>query len=75
MSDKLKVVFAPGCFDEFDGTQEELEEFMAEIQRAVADPDFLSNSELVDLDTVADEDPELAAILERQLNNLPHTRH
>ena len=75
MSDKLKVVFAPGCFDEFKGTQEELEEFMTAIQQAVADPDFLANSQAVDLATIADEDPELAAILDRQLNNLPHTRH
>ena len=35
MTDKkepLKVVFEPGCFDSFEGTQEELESFMAEIQ-------------------------------------------
>ena len=29
---ELKVVFAPGCFDSFEGTQEELDSFMAEIQ-------------------------------------------
>lgn len=27
----LEVVFAPGCFDEFEGTQEELDEMIAEI--------------------------------------------
>ena len=32
MTDKLKVIFAEGCFDNFDGTQEELAEFIAEIQ-------------------------------------------
>ena len=32
MKDKLKVIFAEGCFDDFDGTQEELAEFIAEIQ-------------------------------------------
>ena len=32
MTDKLKVIFAEGCFDDFDGTQEELAEFIAEIQ-------------------------------------------
>lgn len=31
--DKPKLVFAPGCFDNFEGTQEELEELIAEIQR------------------------------------------
>lgn len=28
----LTVVFEPGCFDSFEGTQEELDAFMAEIQ-------------------------------------------
>ena len=32
---KLKVEFAPGCFDSFEGTQEELDELMTEIQRLV----------------------------------------
>lgn len=32
MSDKeVKIEFAPGAFDHFDGTQEELDEMMAEI--------------------------------------------
>lgn len=30
---KPKLVFAPGCFDNFEGTQEELEELIKEIQR------------------------------------------
>jgi hypothetical protein len=32
MTNKLEVVFAKGCFDDFDGTQEELAEFIADIQ-------------------------------------------
>ena len=32
---ELKVVFAPGCFDNFEGSQEELDELMTEIQRMV----------------------------------------
>jgi len=39
MTDKnkpLSVEFVPGCFDHFDGTQEELDELMAEIHRLVA---------------------------------------
>ncbi len=31
-STPLKVVFAPGCFDSFEGTQEELDSLTAEIQ-------------------------------------------
>lgn len=30
---KLEIVFAPGCFDGFEGTQEELDELIAEIHR------------------------------------------
>ena len=33
---KLKVEFAPGAFDHFDGTQEELDELLAEIQNMFA---------------------------------------
>ena len=29
---KMKLVFAPGAFDNFDGTQEELDELVAEIK-------------------------------------------
>jgi hypothetical protein len=32
MTKITKVEFAEGCFDEFEGTQEELAEFVAEIQ-------------------------------------------
>jgi Mg/Co/Ni transporter MgtE len=30
---ELKLEFAPGCFDNFEGTQEELNELIAEIQQ------------------------------------------
>jgi len=29
---KMKIEFAPGCFDNFDGTQEELDSLMQQIQ-------------------------------------------
>ena len=32
---KLKIEFAEGCFDDFDGTQEELAELMAEIRNMI----------------------------------------
>jgi len=34
---ELKVVFAEGCFDDFDGTPDELAEMIAEIHRMAAD--------------------------------------
>jgi hypothetical protein len=33
---ELKIEFAPGAFDNFDGTQEELDELLAEIQNMFA---------------------------------------
>jgi hypothetical protein len=39
--EKLKLVFAPGCFDHFDGTQEELDELMAEIQASFESGELL----------------------------------
>lgn len=33
MTKELKVEFAPGAFDQFDGTQEELDELIAEVQK------------------------------------------
>ena len=34
---ELKVVFAEGCFDDFDGSQDELAEMIAEIHRMAKD--------------------------------------
>ncbi len=30
---EMKIEFAPGCFDNFEGSQEELDELVAEIQK------------------------------------------
>ena len=34
---ELKLVFAEGCFDDFDGTQDELAEMIADIHRMAKD--------------------------------------
>jgi hypothetical protein len=34
--DELRIVFAPGCFDAFDGTPDELAEIMAAIRQKFA---------------------------------------
>ena len=46
----MKLVFAPGCFDKFEGTQEELDELMVEIEKTFSDDSFLENIKPVDLD-------------------------
>lgn len=52
---KPEVVFMPGCFDSFEGTQEELDELVAEIQRLVDSGELLEKSEPLDLDAMLDE--------------------
>ena len=55
-----KIVFAPGCFDDFDGTQEELDELMLEIVRLVKTGEINEQSRPVDIDELVNEDPEMA---------------
>lgn len=54
MEPKLRVEFAPGCFDDFEGTEEELQEFIAMIHQMAADGSILEMSELLS-DEEADE--------------------
>ena len=42
-----KVIFEPGCFDNFTGTQEELDELVKDIEQAFSDPDFRETMENV----------------------------
>lgn len=41
---KLKVVFAPGCFDGFEGSEEELAELLAEIHKMAEDGTIMENA-------------------------------
>ncbi len=51
----IEVVFAPGCFDNFDGTQEELDELMEQIQRMAASGELLQKTNALDIDKLDDE--------------------
>lgn len=46
MTDKkeLKVEFAPGCFDDFEGTQEELQDLIAHIRQMANDGTIFDDS-------------------------------
>jgi hypothetical protein len=44
---KPKLVIAPGAFDNFDGTQEELQEFIAMLRTMVEDGSIFEQSEPV----------------------------
>ena len=57
----LKIEFAPGCFDNFEGTQEELDELVAEIQEMFTNltPEELeARSQPVDIDKLIEEGDE-----------------
>jgi len=62
-TEDLKLVFAPGCFDSFEGTQEELDALMAEIQSLFDSGEMLEQGTLVDYDDLSDEDLETVARL------------
>tara|TARA_R110000868_G_scaffold240915_3_gene495504 strand:+ start:120 stop:314 length:195 start_codon:yes stop_codon:yes gene_type:complete len=63
MNKKLTIEFAPGCFDDFEGTQEELSELLAELHQMVEDGTFMQN-----LEELSDE--EAAAFIAKQGNTL-----
>lgn len=40
----LEVIFEPGCFDDFEGTQEELDELVAEITHMFQSGEFVEHA-------------------------------
>jgi len=69
----LKVQFAPGCFDEFEGTQEELDLLMAEIHSMFENmtaEDLAATSHAVDFEQLSESDPELAQRLAESLDSI-----
>ena len=52
---KLKIEFAPGCFDSFDGTQEELDSLIAQLTQQVESGELMEKSTPVDWDNLDDE--------------------
>lgn len=75
MTKEIKIQFAPGCFDNFDGTQEELDAMVADIQKmfegktpeeleAMSRP--ISIDELLEDETISDD--EFENILEALVN-------
>jgi len=71
---KLKIEFAPGAFDQFDGTQEELDNLINEIRQMIESGELLEQSTPVDFDELYDEDPELAVKIAESFLDKPTTR-
>lgn len=66
-----KVIFEPGCFDhlEFEN-QEELDALVAQVTEmleGMSEDELMANSQPIDLEQLAQDDPELAQALAKQL--------
>lgn len=67
----IEVVFAPGCFDNFDGTQEELDELVAQIQQMATTGELFEKSNPVDIESLVDDlSDEEIEVLMAQLDEL-----
>ena len=60
MTKKLKITFMPGAFDTFEGTQEELDSLIKDLETKLSSGELLENSKPVDIEQLFEEDPELA---------------
>ncbi len=50
----IELIFAPGCFDSFDGSQEELDELIAQIKKMAETGELFEQSVPVYLDDIED---------------------
>lgn len=55
----MKIEFAPGCFDSFEGTQEELDELITEIKRMFESGEAQEKAIPLDFDNLDEEDLEM----------------
>lgn len=63
---KMEIKFAPGCFDGFDGTQEELDGLIAELQRMAESGELLEKAEPVSEEDAAEIYEHLSKLDKRQ---------
>jgi uncharacterized protein YqgV (UPF0045/DUF77 family) len=47
---ELKIIFAPGCFDQFEGTQEELDDLIKQIHEIAKSGELLEKATPIDID-------------------------
>jgi hypothetical protein len=72
---KMEIVFAPGCFDGFEGSQEELDELIKQIMDMAESGELFANSQPVDISEIIDETNPLE--IEEIVNEMltPRTLH
>lgn len=68
---EIKIEFLPGCFDNFEGTQEELDELIAEIEQMAKDGTLIEKAEPYRLDP-EDMSPEELKALNDLVESLEH---
>ena len=70
---EVKIEFAPGAFDTFNGSQEDLDTLIAEIKNMILDGSLFEKTRSVDIDELMEsdnpEDRALAMRLLRAANN------
>ena len=72
----VKIEFAPGAFDSFEGTQEELDEFIAELYRMAESGELEEHSMSLDDDEAWMElTEEEQAIISAAITRPDETRH
>jgi hypothetical protein len=65
----VTVIFQPGCFDSFEGTQQELDELTAEITRLAQSGELVENATEIDQDMLDDLDEQDREQLMSQIVN------
>ncbi len=65
---EMKIVFMEGCFDDFEGTQEELNELIADLNKQLQDGTLLLNAE-----PLSEEDEK--ALIEKMRDKSPGGKH
>jgi len=69
---EFKLVFAPGCFDNFEGTQEELEEMIEQIKKSFESGELFEQAIEVDMELLEKEDPEMFHMLNVSIDGQPN---
>lgn len=72
--DFYDIEFIPGSFDDFEGTQEELDSLVAEIKNMAASGELLENAKTISLEELKETNPDIYEILVKKLetNNKGH---
>ena len=72
----VKIEFVPGAFDQFEGTQQELDAFIAELQRMADSGELEEHSmSLDDEEAWLELSAEEQAVIEAAINRPNETRH